>query len=57
MASPSLSSSLASQTLSESLTNFLRSLIIGFFSVGITYLGLKSFLTSTPSSLTGRSEI
>ena len=57
IASPSLSSSLANQTFSVSLTYFFKSLMIGFFSVGTTYLGWKLFSTSTPSSLTGRSEI
>ena len=55
MASPSRSSSVASQTTSASSAFFLMSLINDFLSSKITYLGSKLFSTSMPKSFWGRS--
>ncbi len=57
IASPSLSSSLASQTISACLESFFNSLTIFFLSDEIIYLGTKLPSTSTPNSFEGKSDI
>ena len=55
MASPSRSSSVASQTVSASFTIFLMSVISFFFSVKTSYCGEKCLEISMPRSFWGRS--
>ena len=57
MASPSLSSSLANQTVLDFLTSSFKFLTIDFLSLDTSYLGLKSLSTSIPIFFEGRSEI
>src|SRR5690554_911621 len=57
MASPSRSSSLASQTIFAFLDSAFNSATNFFLSLLTTYLGEKSPSTSTPNSLDGRSAI
>ncbi len=55
IASPSRSSSLASQTISAFLDSDFNSATSFFLSLLTIYLGVKSPSTSTPNSLDGRS--
>ena len=57
IASPSLSSSLANQTVSACDACFFNSLTTSFLSFDIIYFGLKLFSKSIPISFLGRSEI
>ena len=57
MASPSLSSSLANQTVSTDEACFLSCFTMSFLSLETIYFGLKSLSTSIPISLDGKSEI
>ena len=55
MASPSRSSSEASQTISAFFASPLSLVTNAFLSAETSYLGLKPFSTSTPISLEGKS--
>jgi hypothetical protein len=57
IASPSLSSSLANQTISAFFAKAFNFFTTGFLSSEMIYLGLKSPSTSIPNSLDGKSAI
>ena len=57
IASPSLSSSLANQTISAADACFFNCLTTSFLSLEIIYFGLKLLSTSIPISFEGKSEI